>query len=40
MAIEEPAYAVVEQDEGFELRDYPPVLVAETEVDASFERAG
>lgn len=40
MAIEEPAYAVVERDEGFELRDYPAVLVAETEVDASFERAG
>ncbi|MGA1729470.1 MAG: heme-binding protein, partial [Steroidobacteraceae bacterium] len=40
MAIEEPAYAVVERDEGFELRDYPAVLVAETEVEASFERAG
>lgn len=40
MAIEEPAYELVEQREAFELRDYPAVLVAETEVEASFQRAG
>lgn len=40
MAIEEPSYKLVEQVDAFELRDYPAVVVAETEVDASFERAG
>ena len=40
MAIEEPAYELIEQSDAFELRDYPAVLVAETEVEASFQRAG
>lgn len=40
MAIEEPAYKVVEQDGAFELRDYAAYLVAETRVDAGFTEAG
>jgi len=40
MAIEEPRFAVLEQDGAFELRDYAPYLVAETRVEADFERAG
>ena len=39
MAIEEPRFAVLEQDGAFELRDYAPCLVAETGVEADFERA-
>ncbi len=30
--IEEPSYTVVEQREGYELRDYAPYIVAEVEV--------
>lgn len=40
-AVEEPAYTVVLRDGAFELRDYGPLLAAETLVDgASFEAAG
>jgi len=39
MAIEEPQYRVIERDGAFELRDYAPHLVAETQVDAGFEDA-
>lgn len=40
MAIEEPRFTVLEQDGGFELRDYSPYLVAETRVEGAFEDAG
>lgn len=40
MAIEEPRYQVLESDGAFELREYQPFLVAETQVDGGFERAG
>ena len=40
MAIEEPRHQVIDKDGAFELRDYAPCLVAETQVDAGFEDAG
>jgi hypothetical protein len=40
MAIEQPSYAVLESDGQLELRRYEPYIVAETLVDADFERAG
>ena len=40
MAIEEPAFRLVERDGAFELREYAPHAVAETRVEASFTDAG
>jgi hypothetical protein len=40
MAIEEPAFRLVERDGAFELREYAPHVVAETRVEASFTDAG
>ena len=40
MAIEEAAYKVVEKDDGFEIRDYAPHILAETIVEGDLEQAG
>jgi hypothetical protein len=40
MAYEEPKYDVIEKSDGFELRAYKPVIVAETLVDGSMGEAG
>ena len=40
MAVEEAAYETVEDFGDFELRRYAPLIHAEVEVDATFERAG
>ena len=40
MAIEIPQYRVLEQEGAYELREYAPYLLAETEVDSGFMNAG
>ncbi|KXX64151.1 heme-binding protein [Marichromatium gracile] len=40
MATEQPAYTLIEQQRGFELRRYPPLLVAEVEVEGTFDAVG
>lgn len=40
MAIEEPAHAVIERDDPFEVRDYRSYVVAETFVDGAFDSVG
>lgn len=40
MAIEEPKFSVVEKKEHYEIRQYGPVLVAETKIDSDFSNAG
>ena len=40
MAIEIPEYRVLEQDGSYELREYSPYLLAETEVESGFMNAG
>ena len=39
LAIEEPKYKVLDQDAGFELRQYAPLIVAETWVDGDMDAA-
>ena len=39
LAIEEPKYKVLNQDAGFELRQYAPLIVAETWVDGDMDAA-
>ena len=39
MAIEEPKYSIIEQEESFELRAYEPMIVAETYVTGSLDEA-
>jgi effector-binding domain-containing protein len=40
MAVEEAKYKVLREEDGFELREYEPHILAETTVDAGFEDAG
>jgi hypothetical protein len=40
IAVEEPAFKVLKKERDFELREYSPYVVAEIEVDATFEEAG
>jgi effector-binding domain-containing protein len=40
VAIEEVPYAVIEQNGAFELRQYPPHIVAETTVEGAFDQVG
>ena len=40
MAIEIPEYRVIEQEGAYELREYSPYLIAETEVESGFMNAG
>jgi hypothetical protein len=40
MAIEEPAYSVLDSNAAFELRQYAPILVAEVELDGKFDEVG
>jgi len=40
MAIEEAAYKVLKKDNGFEIRDYEPHILAETVVEGDLEEAG
>lgn len=40
MAIEEPKYTVESKATNYEIRNYDPILVAETKIDSDFENAG
>jgi hypothetical protein len=40
MAIEEPAYTVVQSNSDYEIRNYSKVLVAETKIEGGFEDSG
>lgn len=39
-SVEEAPYQLVQKDEQFEIRDYAPLVVAETKVNASYKQAG
>lgn len=40
MAIEEPKYTIIKKYEAFEIREYAPYLVAQTEVSGTFDERG
>ncbi len=40
MAVEEPTYSVESKNPNYEIRNYAPVVVAETKIDSNFENAG
>ena len=40
MATEEPKYTLIEKYEAFEIREYAPFLIAQTEVSGSFDERG
>jgi effector-binding domain-containing protein len=40
MAVEEASYVVIKKDKAFEVREYPPHILAETLVDGEFDKAG
>ncbi|CAA6822484.1 MAG: Unknown protein [uncultured Sulfurovum sp.] len=40
MAIEEPKYTVIQTNDTFELREYTPFIVAQTEVTGNFDEMG
>ena len=40
MAIEEPKYTVIEKNETFEIREYAPYVVAQTQVTGTFDEMG
>lgn len=40
MATEQPDYTVLEERDGYEIRSYPPYIVAEVKVDDEFRRSG
>jgi hypothetical protein len=40
MAVEEASYVVIKKDKAFEVREYPPHILAETLVDGQFDQAG
>ena len=40
MAIEEPKYTVISKNDSYEVREYNSVIVAETQINADFDKAG
>jgi len=40
MAIEEPKYTIIEKNDTFEIREYAPYIVAQTEVKGTFDEMG
>jgi hypothetical protein len=40
VSVESPKYEILQSDEPFEIRQYAPIIIAETTVDSDFESAG